>query len=97
VAGAYKILYADGKVETLPIVMATNIYDWWWDWQEGEDSRTIPIPAKESLGGAGQNRFLRIWYWENTRQNVPVKSITMTTQPGSPAALVLLGITAAVW
>ncbi len=97
VAGAYKILYADGKVETLPITMGTNIYDWWWDWQEGEDSRTIPIPAKESLGGAGHNRFLRIWYWENTRQDVPVKSITMTTQPGSPAALVLLGVTAAVW
>jgi hypothetical protein len=96
-AGAYKILYADGKVETLPIVMRTNIYDWWWDWQEGEDSRTVAIPAKESLGGAGQNRFLRIWYWENTRQDVPVKSITMTTQAGSPAALVLLGITAAVW
>ncbi len=96
-AGAYKILYGDGKVETVPLVMGMNIYDWWWDCLENEDSRTIPIPAKESIGGAGHNRFLRIWYWENTRRNVPVKSITLTTQPGSPAALILLGITAAVW
>jgi hypothetical protein len=92
-AGAYVIRYTDGKELSVPITIATNIYDWWFDWQEGEDSRTVVVKAKEGLGGENQPRFLRMWYWENPRQDIAVQSIRMTTEKGSPAALVLLGIT----
>jgi len=93
-AGAYEVTYEDGKTVTGPIVIAGNIYDWWMDWQEGEDSRTVVVRAKEGLGGENQARFLRVWYWGNPRREAAIKSIRMTTEKGSPAALVLLGVTA---
>jgi len=95
-AGAYTVTYEDGKTQTAPIVIGSNVYDWWNDWQDGEDSRTVAVRAPDALGGKDQDRFIRIWYWKNPRPEQPVKSIMMATQPGSPAAMVLVAITAGV-
>jgi hypothetical protein len=95
-AGTYHIAYADGQSVDLPIVIGQNIYDWWFDHRDAEDSRTVPLRMSNAEPGQ-PFRFPRVWWWENTRQDVPVTSVTLRTEPDSPAALVLIGLTAGLW
>lgn len=94
--GKYVIRYADGETVDVPLVAGTNIFDWWFDHQEGEDSRTITITASQSLSEGQPYRWLRMWYWQNPRMQVPVESITVEAAKGDPT-FVLLGVTAAIW
>jgi len=96
-AGAYEIEYTDGSRQRAPIVLGTNVWDWWWDHREGEDSRTVPIKVAQSLVADCPYRFLRLWYWDNPNQNTPIKSITLTVPKSGDPAIVLIAITAAVW
>jgi hypothetical protein len=96
-AGEYEILYADGTRQTIPIIVGTNIFNWWHDQQENEDSRTVPVKVSQSLEDGNPYRFFRIWYWENPKGNVPVKSVIMKNSRENGPTTVLIGITAAVW
>ncbi len=96
-AGEYEILYADGTRETLPIIVGTNIFNWWHDHQENEDSRTVAVKVSQPLEDGSPYRFFRIWYWENPKSNVPVKSIVMKSKQQNGPTMVLIAITAAVW
>ncbi len=96
-AGAYEVEYLDGSRQTIPIILGTNVWDWWWDHREGEDSRTIPVKVSQSLVADCPYRFIRLWYWENPKPNQPIKSITLSVPKSGDPAIVLIGITAAVW
>jgi hypothetical protein len=95
--GSYHIIYEDGGKEIVPVTVGKNVYDWWSDHQEGEESRTIPIKLENVMHADQPYRFLRLWYWANPRENAPVKSIQYVGQPNCHPVLVILGITAAIW
>ncbi|NLX04855.1 MAG: hypothetical protein GXY33_06905 [Phycisphaerae bacterium] len=96
-AGAYEITYADGATVNAPIVLGANIWDWWLDHVEGEDSRTVTVRASQSLSEGTPYRFIRIWYWDNPRQDEPIESIRLKVRDHSEPTVVLLAVTAAVW
>ena len=75
--GEYIIHYTDGKDVKLPIIVGQNIGDWWSDHLEGEDSRTVGFKAANPLEPASPYRYLRIWYWENTRSDATIESISV--------------------
>ncbi len=95
-AATYIINYADGQKAELEVTTGWNLGDWWSDQQEGEDSRTVAQVAKDPLEAKSPYRFLRVWYWENTKSDVPVESVTI--KGGSTdVTFVAAGITVAVW
>lgn len=75
--GEYIIHYTDGKEVKLPIVVGQNIGEWWDDQTAGEDSRTIAFKAADPIDPNRPYRFLRVWYWENTRPDAVVQSISV--------------------
>jgi hypothetical protein len=75
--GEYIIHYADGQEVKLPIVVGQNIGEWWYDHTEGEDSRTVAFGAADPIDPKQPRRFLRIWYWENTRPTSEIQSINV--------------------
>ncbi|MCK6488093.1 MAG: hypothetical protein L6R48_07170, partial [Planctomycetes bacterium] len=89
-AANWRVTYADGTVSDLTLG-ARELGAWDQDHQAGEDSRTVP------LTGEGQPpRFLRLWYWENPRAQVPVTSLTVGNR-SREATLVVAGVTTAIW
>ena len=95
-AATYEITYADGTNVALPVITGIAIGNWWMDHQAGEDSRTVPLLAKDPQEANHPWRFLRIWCWENPRADVPVASVVIRV--GSPdVTFATVGITAAVW
>ncbi len=91
-AGAYIVEYADGTKLELPIVVGENIHDWWQDRKEGEDSRTIPIVCSQPISKPNGYRFIRMWWWQNPKPHMAIKSVYLTSKKGV-ATIVLLGIT----
>jgi hypothetical protein len=94
--GNYVITYADGSTLTLPITTGVNIGDWWTDQQAGEESRTIPFKHPNPLAAGKPWRFLRMWYWENPKSAVPIRSISIEKTQSS-SNFILLGITRGIW
>lgn len=75
--GEYIVHYADGRDVTIPIVVGQNIGEWWYDHADDEDGRTVAFKAADPTDPKHPYRFLRIWYWENTRPDVTVESISV--------------------
>lgn len=75
--GQYIVTYDDGQQVKIPIVIGENADNWWYDHTDTEDSRTVAFKAADPLEPAHPNRFLRVWYWENTRPDKKVKSISV--------------------
>ena len=75
--GEYIVGYEDGQEVKLPIVVGQNIGNWWYDHADTEESRTAWFDAADPLQPEYPYRFLRIWYWENTRPDAKVKSISV--------------------
>jgi hypothetical protein len=96
-AATYEIRYVDGTTLALPVIIGESIYNWWHDQQDTEDSRTVPVRVAEPLESGSPYRFLRLWYWENPRHDVPVASIVLKNDRDSGPCVVLVGVTAAVW
>jgi hypothetical protein len=95
-AATYVVTYADGTTLDLPVVTGTALGNWWMDHGPDEDSRTVPLLAKDPQEPNRPWRFLRIWCWENPRSDVAVTSVVI--RAGSPdLTFATLGITAAVW
>lgn len=95
-AATYEIAYADGTTAVLPVVTGAALGNWWMDHGDGEDSRTVPLLAKDPQEPNRPWRFLRIWMWENPRADVPVASVTI--RAGSPEVTFgVVGITAGAW
>lgn len=95
-AATYVITYTDGSTAELPVITGTALGNWWTDHQPGEDSRTIPLLAKDPQEPNRPWRFLRLWCWENPRSDVPVASVTI--KAGSPElTFATVAITAAMW
>lgn len=75
--GEYIVHYEDGQEVKLPIVVGQNIGNWWFDHADSEESRTAWFDAADPLQPEYPYRFLRVWYWENTRPDAKVKSISV--------------------
>ena len=93
----YEIKYADGEIVKLPVVIGDNIYDWWRDHQDGEQSRTVAFEPESVMQPNYPHRFIRTYYYENTkRPAIAIESIRVIGS-GGDSCLTLLGITATVW
>jgi hypothetical protein len=88
----YVVHYEDGRNITLPIIVGRNIGNWWLEGTDGEDARTVGCKVDDP---AYPYRFVRIWYWENTRPRSNVESISVRSHGGGPA-MMTLAITAAL-
>ncbi|MCK6488094.1 MAG: hypothetical protein L6R48_07175 [Planctomycetes bacterium] len=95
-AATYVVAYDDGTSAELPVVTGQNLGDWWRDQQDGEDGRTVAFLCKDPLETKSPYRFLRMWYWENPKAEVPITTITVKAGSGE-VTFALVGITAAVW
>jgi hypothetical protein len=94
--GNYIITYSDGTTLTLPITTGKNIGDWWTDQQPGEESRTVSFKHPNPLQADKPWRFVRMWYWENPKSSLPIRSITVS-KIQNLSNFVLLAVTRAVW
>ena len=93
--GEYIIRYTDGQKVKLPIVTGQNIENWWYDHKETEDSRTVWFQAADPVDSNYPYRFLRIWYWENTRPISEIESVSVRSLSDA-STLTVVAITAAV-
>lgn len=93
--GEYIIHYTDGKEVKLPIVVGENIDNWWYDHSSTEDSRTVAFKAADPLDPSYPYRFLRVWYWENTRPDSTIQSIDVRSLSNN-MTFTVVAITAAL-
>lgn len=91
----YRIRYADGTQEIIPVVTGQNIADWWNPHVEGEESRPIGFLHPDPGEPSSPYRFIRLWYWPNPHPDRLIESITVVKKAPHPG-FILLGITAAV-
>lgn len=94
--GDYVVSYVDGHEQVLPIVVGENIGDWWSDHAPAEQSRTVAFTHPNPLETDKPYRFLRIWYWENPRSDVAIRSITIR-KSSDTTNFVLLALTRTTW
>ncbi|MCC7351330.1 MAG: hypothetical protein IT446_12250 [Phycisphaerales bacterium] len=93
--GEYIVQYEDGQEVKLPIVVGQNIDNWWYDHTDTEDSRTVAFKAADPIDLNYPYRFLRVWYWENTRPEAKVKSVSVRSLSNN-MTLTVVAITAAL-
>ncbi|MHB1156130.1 MAG: LamG domain-containing protein [Phycisphaerales bacterium] len=92
----YRIRYADGTREAIPVVTGQNIADWWNPGVKGEESRPLGFLHPDPGEPSSPYRFIRLWYWPNPHPDRLIESITVVKKAPNPG-FILLGITAAVW
>ncbi|MFA7235268.1 MAG: LamG domain-containing protein [Phycisphaeraceae bacterium] len=92
----YVVNYADGRHETLSVIVGQNIYNWWSERQPGEYARAVGFLHPEPAEPKHPYRYVHIWCWENPHNDQPIDSITIRST-SSHATLCLLGITVGTW
>ena len=83
--GEYRIHYADGTVEVVPITDGVNIGDWWFP----NDLPEAPVAFVEK-NPAGRGVGLWLFAWENPKEHVAISSIDFVSNGSSVLALVAI-------
>jgi WD40 repeat protein len=94
--GNYRIRYADGQVEDLPIVYGHDVYDWWQVKQNVTDphSKVAWRGGNPASRGAGLGVILFELTWQNPRPDVEVLSVDFESAMRQGSAPFLLALTA---
>ena len=92
----YTIHYADGSMVKLPMRGGHEINNWWFKPSENEESHAIQLMHPNPISTKHPQRYMRVYYWENPKNQQPIESISMDCTD-EKLTYVLCGITAAQW
>lgn len=97
----YKVTYADGDAEAIPVVYGQDVRDWWSVWDHDKPTTrsqvvwrgtNAHVQSRQDIQGKTPLR-LYLSTWENPRPKVPVTSISLVSLEQVPA-LFCVAITA---
>jgi hypothetical protein len=95
VIGEYAVTWEDDTSVTIPMRYGKDILDWWYD-----DTSSDPSEAKVAWKGdnelaKSQNHKIRLYRatWENTKPDLKVKTLDITSTKQTPAAPFCVAIT----
>jgi hypothetical protein len=91
----YRIRYADGKTETVPVVYGEDVRDWWYSGTPEKVKRgRIAWKGDNPLANELKSRLrLYLVTWENPRPDVRVTSIDYVKVGDNPAAPFCVALT----
>ncbi len=95
VVGEYRVHYADGQADTIPIVYGHSVIDWWF--MDGDDLPTDAAVAwrgdNASTMGLGHVVQLHRFTWANPRPTVVIDSIDFVSlqQESAPFLMAVTG------
>ena len=92
----YIITYADGSEVQLPLHGGKQINNWWFKPTKNELSHAIQYKHPNSISPQNSNRYIRVFFWENPKTDIPMTSITLKCS-NEKMTYVLCGITVAQW
>jgi hypothetical protein len=94
--GHYRFHYEDGTTATAPLTIPGNTHNWWNGWAKQESSKPVAIRVTNTASGKPAWRYLRVWEWQNPKQEQPLRSIDFVSASGRQTPI-LVAVTGVRW
>jgi hypothetical protein len=96
IIGEYTVTWDDDTSTTIPIRYGKDILDWWYDDSSPESSEAKVAWKGDNELAKGQNKKIRLYRatWENSKPELKVKTIDISSTKQTQAAPFCVAITA---
>jgi len=94
--GQYRFHYEDGSTAVSDLTIPGNTHNWWNGWAKQESAKPVAIRATNTAAGKPAWRYVRVWEWQNPKQEIPLVSFDFISAGGSQTPI-LLSVTGVRW